>query len=170
MFSDDVISKAEGGDGDNAGGHQRASLASLAEITVEGHFLKAVSTLTLFVLTFPFIFFTPLSHFDPKRCTVNRVSDYWVWPASLDPLVTYWICQIESLKDEQAARSAWWLYSCFTSSCPWSHDSWKLPRYACVLKEMRLACMAAGVWLNMSETSNTTFDDRDDQTGPQASS
>lgn len=45
MFSGDVISKAEGGDGDNAGGHQRASLASLAEITAEGHFLKAVSTI-----------------------------------------------------------------------------------------------------------------------------
>lgn len=57
MFSEDVISKAEGGDGDNAGGHQRASLASLAEITAEGHFLKAVSTIAqwpdLFMLTFP---------------------------------------------------------------------------------------------------------------------
>lgn len=41
MFSDDVISKAEGGD--NAGGIQRASLASLAKINAEGPFLKVVS-------------------------------------------------------------------------------------------------------------------------------
>lgn len=53
MFSNDVISKAEGGDGDNAGGHQRASLASLAEITVEGHFLKAVSALSFVRVDLP---------------------------------------------------------------------------------------------------------------------
>lgn len=57
MFSDDVISKAEGGYGDNAGGHQRASLASLAEITAEGHFLKAVAAIhngqIFFMLTSP---------------------------------------------------------------------------------------------------------------------
>ncbi len=40
MFSDDVISEAEGRDSDTARGHQRALLA---EITPEGHFLNIVS-------------------------------------------------------------------------------------------------------------------------------
>lgn len=45
MFCDDVISEAQGGDGDNVGGHHRASLALLAEFAVEGRFLKEVSAI-----------------------------------------------------------------------------------------------------------------------------
>lgn len=46
MFGDHVISGADGGGwgggaGDNAGGHQRASLASLAGISAGRSFLKA---------------------------------------------------------------------------------------------------------------------------------
>lgn len=45
MFGDDVITEAEGGQGDNVEGHQRTSLASLAGITLQGHFLNIVSTI-----------------------------------------------------------------------------------------------------------------------------
>lgn len=45
MFSDDVISKTGGGEWENAGGHQRALLASLAEISLEGYFLNNVSAI-----------------------------------------------------------------------------------------------------------------------------
>ena len=42
MFGDHVISRAGGGAADKAGGHQRASLASLAGISAGRSFLKAL--------------------------------------------------------------------------------------------------------------------------------
>lgn len=121
MFSDDVISKAQGGDGDNAGRHQRASLALLAEFTVEGHFLKAVSAIhnSQICSCWPSLHILHTSHFDPKCCTVNRVSESTESLESFndDPRVTYWKCQIGFL-DEQAVPSPSVSHFYFGPSCP----------------------------------------------------
>lgn len=129
IFGDDVITKAERGEWDNAGGHQRASLASLAEITLEGHVLKLhlqFRTARFVHVDLPFVIFSPLSRIDLRCCTVNCVSERTESLArfSDDPLVTYcrhftWKCQIGFLMMNMPRQDLW----CFISISNKQHNS-----------------------------------------------
>lgn len=97
----------------------------------------------------PFIFFTQVSHFDPKCCAVNRVLTSF----DDDPLVTYWKCQIGFLDDEQAVPRPLVLQFYFRSRCPDHTNGSKSP--SAVRKKYFHACAVCVkfvrllfVWLN----------------------